>query len=191
MNDIDIARIRKTIEQISSVKKCNVYKTLDGKVEVEVTQRTPIVRIINRDGSGFYLDQDGVIMELSDTYTAKVPLVTGELLESGSLGSIKQILKNERLKETSKLDEIFTLVTAINRDEFMRALTDYIYIDKKGEFNIVPRIGRQDIKLGNTENLENKFINLKSFYKGTINKINIDQYRAISIKFDDQVIGIK
>ena len=191
MNDIDIARIRKTIEQISSVKKCNVYKTLDGKVEVEITQRTPIARILNRDGSGYYLDRDGVIMELSDTYTAKVPLITGELMESGSLGSVKQVLKNERLRETSKLDEIFRLVTAINRNEFMRALTDYIYIDKKGDFNIVPRIGRQDIILGDTTNLENKFINLKSFYQGTINKINIDQYKAISVKYEGQVIGIK
>jgi len=191
MDDIDIERISKTIHQISAVKSCNVYKTLDGQLQVEVTQRTPIARILNKDGSGYYLDDEGYIMELSSNYTAKVPLVTGELNESGSLVSVQHVLRNESLRKTSKLDEVFELVSEINNNEFMSALTDYVYLDKNKDFIIIPRIGRQKIIVGDVNNLEDKFINLRSFYKGTINKINIDMYQAISIKYDEQVIGIK
>ncbi len=191
MDDINIGRIAKAIKQISAVKDCNVYKTLDGRVDVEVTQRIPIARVLNKDGSSYYLDEEGQIMELSSTYTAKVPLITGEINESGSLGSVSTILKDKKLAKKSYLDDAFKLVKSIQQSEFMSALTDYIYIDKNKDFVIVPRIGRQNIVVGDAQNLENKFINLRSFYEGTINKINIDQYKTISIKYNEQVIGIK
>lgn len=191
MEQIDIGKITTFLLQISAVKDCNVYKTLDGQVKIEITQRTPIARIMNQDGSSYYLDDTGQIMSLSQTYTAKVPLVTGKINESPSLGSVKTILENENLTKSSILDNVFVVMQAIEKNEFMKSLTDYMYVDKNGDFVIIPRVGRQNIILGNNKNLEEKFINLKSFYLGTIGKINIDQYKTISVKFDEQVIGTK
>lgn len=191
MDDIDIDRIDKALKLVSAVKDVNIYKTLDGQVQVRVTQRTPIARILNKDNSSYYLDEEGQIMDLSNTYTAQVLLVSGNILESGSLGSVNQILDNDRLAKVSILDDVFVLIKTIDEDTFMKSLTDYIYVDENNEFVIIPRIGRQKILVGDNKDLKDKFTNLKSFYKGTINKINIDKYKALSIKFNEQVIGIK
>ncbi len=70
-----------SIEQVlinnSVIKSAQVYTGLDGSFHVDITQRRPILRVIA--GGGYYVDEEGKIMPLSEKYTARVVVASGEI----------------------------------------------------------------------------------------------------------------
>ena len=78
INDVSFNNIEYLLENHPSIKSANVYSDMQGKVFVSVVQRKPIVRVQNGK-DGYYLDEDGLRMELSDEYTSRMLLVTGEV----------------------------------------------------------------------------------------------------------------
>lgn len=184
LKEIDISKIQKTISKIASVKDAKVYTTLDGQLHIEVSQRTPIVRIINRDGSAFYLDKDFTIMPLSKTYTAKVPVFIGELNISPTC------LQNDSddLKSKEQLEDIYQIVNTVAASEFWSAQCEHFHVSSNGDYEIVPRVGSHKIILGDTNRLNRKFKKLEAFYKKTVNKVDLNRYTAINLKYKDQVV---
>jgi fructosamine-3-kinase len=52
--------------------------SVDGVLKAVVEQKTPVARVFANEGS-FYIDYEGNKMPLSANYTARVPLVSGEI----------------------------------------------------------------------------------------------------------------
>ena len=61
------------------IHSAEVYITVDGILGAKIKQRTPIARIV--DKQDYYLDTEGEKMPLSSVYTARVPIVTGAVME--------------------------------------------------------------------------------------------------------------
>ena len=47
------------------------------------------------------------------------------------------------------------------------------------------------IEFGNNKRLINKIQNLKAFYNRTISKNEIDKYKKINLRFENQVVVVK
>ena len=77
---LDEAGIERRLRAIPCIADVEVYHGLDGIVHVNATQREPVLRVINADGSGFYIDKNGFTMPLSTEFTARVPVFTGHSL---------------------------------------------------------------------------------------------------------------
>ena len=73
MNDVSFKNIENLLANHPSIKSANVYSDMQGKVFVSVVQRKPIVRVQNGK-DGYYLDEDGLRMPLSNEYTARMLL---------------------------------------------------------------------------------------------------------------------
>ncbi|MGY8989738.1 MAG: cell division protein FtsQ/DivIB, partial [Flavobacteriales bacterium] len=78
VNDVSFKNIEYLLVNHPSIKSANVYSDMQGKIYVSVIQRKPIVRVQNGK-EGYYLDEDGLRMELSNEYTARMLLVTGDV----------------------------------------------------------------------------------------------------------------
>lgn len=191
LSEIDINAIHKKLMENSSIKEAFVYTTVDGRCVVEVTQRSPIARIINENGSSFYLDKDGFTMALSSTYTAKVPVFTGEIYEVMTRKSILDYLQNDSLKGSTLLDDIYIFTNAISKDPFWKAQVEHVHINSRKEFEIIPRVGNHKIVLGSIDDLETKFKKLMAFYHNTIYTKDLNVYSAVDVKYDGQVVCIK
>ena len=61
------------------IHSAEVYITVDGILGAKIKQRTPIARVV--DTHDYYLDTEGEKMPLSSVYTARVPIVTGAVME--------------------------------------------------------------------------------------------------------------
>ncbi|HEY8403701.1 MAG TPA: hypothetical protein VIK71_03735 [Flavobacteriales bacterium] len=189
--DIDIAAIHKKLSENSSIKKAHVFTTVDGKCVIQVKQRTPIARILNADGTSFYLDQDGFTMALSNHYTAKVPVFTGVLYEKMSDKSVLDYPADDDYLKSTLLDDIYTLTQFINQNEFWKAQVEHVRVNARHEFEIIPRVGNHLIAIGDVSNLEEKFKKLMAFYANTIHKHDLNQYTAINVEYDGQVVCVK
>jgi cell division protein FtsQ len=192
--DIDIEKIESIVNQVKYVAKGDVYTTLRGNLEINIIQRKPIVRIINRKNQSFYIDQTGVLFPLGKEYSARVIIANGNIKES--LNDTTKLYSFEEFSELniinpSTLQKIYLLATYIARDDFLKAQIEQIYVNKNSEFELTPKVGRHVIIFGDIDNMEKKFNKLFVFYKEGLNKTGWDKYKVINLKYDNQVVCSK
>lgn len=190
VNEIDLVAIHTKLAENSSVREAHVYTTVDGRCMIRVQQRTPIARIFTASGQSFYLDKDGFTMALSDHYTAKVPVFTGDIRENMGTESILDHQEDAEFLDATMLDEIYQLTDFINSNEFWKAQVEHIHV-ANGEFEIIPRVGNHRLKIGDATDLEEKFRKLMAFYANTIHTRDLNQYSSIDVEYRGQVVCVK
>lgn len=181
IDSLQVEPIRRSLLQLPSVKSATVYTTVDGRLFVNVTQRTPLFRVINKAGESYYVDTEGKRMPLSKQYTARVPVLTGEVTTPFAPGAATE-------KEEQLLQKAFHLVNHIESDPFWSAQTEHIAVNDENDFVIVPRIGHCTIVIGDTADLTSKFRRLHAFMLDIAHKSNLNQYKSINVKYRDQVV---
>ncbi len=186
-SQIDTEKLERKLLSLSSVESVEVYKSLKGVLQIEIEQRKPIARVFNRNGYSLYIDDKGKTMQTSEHYTARVMGVNGFLkLKAGE--DYNKIVISDSLKQQTLLDEVYEMANAIHEDEFLNALIEQIYIEKNEEIILIPKVGNQEIMFGKANDIQTKFEKLKLFYTNGINPNNLNLYKTINLKFDNQIV---
>ncbi|MCC6753549.1 MAG: hypothetical protein IT266_06145 [Saprospiraceae bacterium] len=169
------------IEQLPLVQKAEVYIDPENRLRIWVTQRNPVVRVVDIRGNHFYLDATGFKIPISSQYSSRVPVATGAWMP----------VRGNRLdnRELSYYRHLLSLVDAIAADSFARCLVEQIDLDEHGEFTLVPKIGNEKILFGSTENMQDKLSRLRLFYRENMGRKGWNVYQTINLKFEGQVIG--
>nr|WP_067060580.1 cell division protein FtsQ [Mucilaginibacter sp. L294] len=183
IENIDIHELENKLKINPFVEFATVYIDMDGTLQVEVSQRQPILRIMNRFDQDFYVDEHGLKMPLSQNFTARVLAVNGYIDElfANKVDSL----------HTALAKDIFKTADFIRKDSLWDAQIAQLYINKDHEIELVPRVGNQRILLGNADSLATKFNNLKVFYKQALPLVGWDAYKLINIKYMNQVVGVR
>ena len=191
---INTKDLERKLRQYASVKNAEVYVTLNGDIRVEIDQRNPIVRVINKRGQSYYIDQEGTIMPLSSKYSSHVLIANGYIVEHFEVARTRDIdceTDNENWEKNRLICDLYVLSKFIYEDDFWRSQIEQIYVNDDYEFELIPRVGAHIIYLGNIENYETKFRNLRAFYLQGLNVVGWNIYDKISLKFENQVICTK
>jgi cell division protein FtsQ len=154
------------------IKECQVYKSNDKKINIDVVCREPVLKVYDKEGATYYVDIEG--RKISDI---KKPL----LLPVAS-GEIDDSMINNELRN---------VVSVIEKDPFWIAQIEQIYFNDKREAIITPRMGDQIIELGSIKKLDEKLSNLKTFYTKALNSVGWDKYSKLNIKISNKVICTK
>jgi cell division protein FtsQ len=188
--NINLADIETSLNKIFFIKNAEVFRNNNDVLEIHITQRKPIVRIFDIKHFSYYIDNDGNFIPLSKSYTAYVPVAMGEIPHCDSL--FNKNIKNINNKNINKIfKNLFFLVKKLKNNEFTNALLDEIIVNKDNEFEIVPKIGKYKIIIGNTDNLDEKIRNLKAFYSQAAPKTDWNRYSTINIKYQNQIVCTK
>lgn len=175
------------------VKEANVYRTINGELNVSISQRKPILRVINSSYESFYIDDEGSVMPLSDKYTAHVLVASGQIKLSYARLKAAQNSKDKAYtvdNSQQQFLDLLTLASYIYHDQFWKAQIEQIYVNN-GEFELIPRVGTHLIEFGSTENMEKKFRNLKALYQQGLPLAGWNNYSKINLKYNKQVICTK
>lgn len=177
---IPIHQIEQELKQIPYVFSAIVSTDMDGLLTVRIKQREAVVRIINREGQDFYIDSQGHKMPVSLKYVPRVPVVNGFISEpyDGELDSVKSLL----------VADIFKTAQFISNDTLWSSQVVQLYINEHQDIELVPRVGGQQIILGNADSLERKFDRLALFYHKIVPKTGIKAYKSVNLKFAGQII---
>lgn len=177
--EINTSKLEKSLNKQNWTEKAHVYSDMKGNLNVKVYQRVPLFRVLRFDGTQFYVDQYGVKFPVSDHFTARVLMATGNIFERLEKGdSVYSFVGNE----------LFKVASYVDNDAFLKAFIEQIFVRADNELVLVPKIGKQIIIFGNSENLEEKFKKLKMFYKEGLNLIGWSKYSSIDVRFKSQVI---
>lgn len=178
IRSINSRRLEDIVKTNIFVQQGVVYKNWQGVLKIVIIPRRPIARIIASDQQRRYIDEEGVLLPLSDRYTARVLLVDVALLQG----------VKTNLKECSYSASLLALLNYIDRNPFWRAQIAYMRIDEKGKITMRTQIGKQRIELGRPEAIERKLAKLVLFYKQVIPYKGWNTYRRVNIEFDNQIV---
>lgn len=183
LESINIHSLESQLKANPFVQSAKVYEDMDGEIEVEISQRQPILRILNHNNQDYYVDEHGLKIPLSQNFTAMV-LVANGFIEEPFGGQVDTL-------HTETAKAIFRTADFIRKDSLWAAQIAEIYVNQQHEIELIPRVGNQRILLGDADSLDNKFRNLYIFYKKALPQAGWGTYKAINIKYANQVVGIR
>ncbi|MDP9046637.1 MAG: cell division protein FtsQ [Bacteroidota bacterium] len=183
VENINIHDLENRLRANPFIEFATVYTDMDGTISVEITQRQPILRLINRYDQDFYVDQHGLKIPLSVNFTARVPVANG-LIDELFANRVDTL-------NTTLARDLFKTAAYISKDSLWSAQIAQLYVNQNHEIELVPRVGNNRILLGNADSLDTKFHNLLVFYKKALPQVGWDAYRVINVKYTNQVVGVK
>lgn len=169
--NLDLNKLEKRLNAQEMIEKSDVYVSIDGILKAVVKQKTPIARIFE-GGTSFYIDYEGNRMPLSSNFTARVPLVSGEINK----------------KNNGDLAELFR---AIQDDSFLKKNIIGIEIMPDGSLKMHNRNFDYQIEFGKLTDLERKFKNYKAFFQKAVLDSSLYKYKKIDLRFTEQVVCTK
>lgn len=175
-----------------TIANAEVYKTLNGELVVEVSQRTPIVRIFSFSGDSYYLDSTGKVMPPSSKYTSRVFVANGHIYDDfKEVNQLNAAHLPDSLKKRHLVDDIFKYAQFIRNDPFWSLQIEQLYVNKDMEVELIPRVGNHRIVFGDATDLTAKFRKLRIFYEKGLKMTGWNEYSVINLKFADQVVCTK
>lgn len=179
LKSIDVTRVERVLEEDPLIFDADVFVDAKNIVRIGITQRKPVLRIIDRNGLNYYLDEKGIKMPLSKHFTTRVLVATG---------SIPPYIPAFMEQPNHRLNAVFALTELVRHDTFLEAMIEQIHIEEDGDFILVPLIGDQRIILGPYERMEEKLNNLKLFYREGMPYEGWRTYRTINLSYKGQIV---
>jgi cell division protein FtsQ len=178
----ELENIEKSIKIIPQVKKSDAYTDANGNLNIKIEQRVPIFRVYNLQGQTFYVDEDGIKFPTSLNYTAKVPIITGNISEVCDT--------NQHIKSV-ELNRVYKVIQTINKNRLWQSMIGQYNINEKKQIELIPRFGSCTIIFGDDKNIEQKLKRLDIFYFDVLKKIGWNHYKVINIMYKNQVVCLK
>lgn len=168
---LDLNKLEKSINSNPMIEKSEVFVSIDGVLKAVVKQKTPIARVFNDEGS-FYIDYQGNIMPLSDEFTARVPIISGEISKENK-GNFDKLLR------------------FVYKDDFLKKNIIGIQILPDGSLKMMNRNFDYEIEFGKIVNVKRKFSNYKAFFQKAVLDSSLQKYKKINLRFIQQVVCTK
>lgn len=179
INDINLGMLEERVESNPFVHQAELYKTLNNELQVTVTLKRPIARIMINNGPDAYITTTGEVFPVSSQFVSRVILISGK--------GTDQMKKAEFW--TGDGGEYLNLFNKINEDEFWRAQLAECYINSKGKLEFLPQVSKQLIEFGYPDNIESKFKKLKVFYTQVLPSKGWNTYSRVNLEYKDQIIA--
>ncbi len=182
LKNIEVGRIENEIEKNAFVQLAETWLDATGQLHINIVQKQPIARVINRYGVNYYINKSNNKMPVSSKFTSRVPVVTGNISEG---------LEHSNLIETELLKNILEISQFIHSNTFWNAQIEQIVVTDNDEFILIPKLGDHKIEFGGVNNMKSKFEKLELFYKEGLDYMGWEKYSIIKLDFDGQVVCVK
>jgi cell division protein FtsQ len=192
VDSVNTVFVEEVIRKHPAVKKVSAYLTVDGKLNIRVQQRKPVLRVINKHWHHYYIDEDGGIIPITRLYSSYTLVANGNISESFDPYRATNIFPANRDSSyrPSIVYDLFQVAWYIRNDYFWSTQIEQLFVDGRGDIQLIPRVGSQLIIFGSGSDINNKFENLRAMYK-IFNEIGWNQYKSINLKYKDQVVCTK
>ena len=165
---VDLNTLETVLNDHEMIEKAEVFSNIDGSLNAHIKQKTPIVRYVS-DNAKYYLDNKGDRIPLSENFSARVPVVVGQI-------------------NVDKKSEYVYLFNEIAKDDFLKKSITGLTILSSGSVVMTNRDYDFEIIFGNPINVDKKLKNYKAFYKHAIKDTLIKNYKTVSLLFTEQVV---
>ena len=184
VDSVDIYRMEDMLDKQSAVLKSEVYLTPDGKLNVLIRQREPVIRF-QKGNIGFYADERGYIFPLQSKYTANVPVVDGDLpirYREGFRG------EPESPEEAAWLRGVLELLDYISKSRTWSDGIVQMSVSGRDGLILVPRSGKEKFIFGYPDDIPQKFSRIEKYYQYIRPEKGAGCYSTVNVKYDGQIV---
>jgi len=194
MGLINTKLLEESISKNVYVQSVYVYKSFGGEINIDITQRRPIIRCMTTGGQHFYIDENGGFMPVSKNFTPRLIIAHGHL----GMHEIKQRVLYE--KDTAKynkvyhktnLNDVYAMAKYIDTSTYWKAQLSEIVVNSKEDITLIPQYWPHIIQFGDSKNMVEKFDKLYLFYSKELNKFDLQKYSRINLKYNNQIVCVK
>ena len=179
LKDINTRKLEELLEKNAYIREADVSTDISGRMEIRVEQRVPLVRIMPEGKKGFYLDTQGEVLPLSDHFIPLILLVSGHINKpDGDHGG-------------GQLEEVHHFCSYVSTHPFWSQQIVQLYVNRRGEYEMIPRVGAHQILLGSLDGWDRKLRNLELLYRQGFSAYGWNTYGTINLKYTNQVICTK
>ncbi len=187
IKSVNTIRIKGNIAKNPYVKAVDVYLNLSGDVMVNITERTPVLRIYNLKNNSCYVDTEGNLFPLSKYFAPRVLPANGYI--KAKLITGKNI--HAKLYKNTSLPGLYLLAKKIEANGFLKASISQLFVNSKGNIDMAPELGRFIFHLGDSSDMEIKLENLEAFSKKVLARGGWSKYRSINLQYTNQIVCTK
>ncbi len=191
ISEVNTDKIERVVFSNSLIKHCKVYTNIAGELFVEISQREPVVRIIDKKQNNYYLDLEGSVIAMSNKFTPHLLVVNGYISTPFNSSGVENIFDRKFDGKANTLRDIHQFALYLKHHSFWNAQIEQLYVNKSGEYEMIPRVGPHLIELGAMDNFEEKLEKLKIFYEEGLNNVGWNHYLKINLKYKDQIVCSK
>jgi len=193
LEDINTREIERVLRSRVYIKSARAYTSVDGKLNIEIEQREPVIRIQSANGYNVYITDDNHVMPITGSFFANVPIITGNPSLPFATNYSGDIFAEENAEKFSEksynfIHNLINFVSFLKKDDFWGAQIVQINIIQGDQMELIPRTGDAVILLGDIDGFRGKLDKLMKFYKKGLAYEGWDKYKYIDLRFDGQVI---
>ncbi len=181
INRIDLRAIEKTLLLDRHIQDAELYGDLKGNLIVRVELRRPMARIVQDDAPDAYVAEDGVIMSVSDKFSARVMILSGK--------GMKPMVEAGNLTKTETGQKLKEMIEYVLDDSFWTAQVAQMDLNSRGEITIYPQVTGQVVEFGSPDNYEDKLRKLMVFYKDILPQKGWTRYEKVNLTYEGQIIA--
>lgn len=182
IDQIPVAGIEEAIAQNPYVEQVHVFIDMNEQLHIDIVQKQPFIRIINKFGVHYYIDKNANKIPVNNKFTCRVPIVTGMIDEGYDKGG-------NAVSET--MLEIHEVMKYIHEDPFLWAQTEQVEVKEDGVMHLIPKLGDHRIVLGQSDQVDEAFQKLRIFYREGMPFAGWDTYSTIDLSYKGQVVCTK
>ncbi len=188
LDDINLKNTEDLLKQNVWIKDAEMFFDNHQVLHVNISQREPLARVFTVNGNSFYIDSTGLRLPANENATARITAFTSFPSDLPAGRHDKKLLSKP---DSLVLKDVTRLAKHIAADSFMNNQTAQVNITRQGTYEIIPVIGDQVIRIGTADDLDEKFIKLRAFYKQVWSKTGFERYGVIDVQYEGQVVAIK
>lgn len=184
LDSIDLTKIESIASVRNAVKTSEAYTTHDGKLNIKITQRRPIVRFQN-GSAGFYADEDGFLFPLQKSFSAEVPIVEGALpvrVSDAANGRMTDPRQEEWIMQ------IIGMVKCFNDDRRWKDCITQIHINGHHELEVATRRGEEVFLFGQPTDIPEKMDKMETYFRVILPSRN-KPYGKVDLRFKGEILG--
>ncbi|NHN26478.1 cell division protein FtsQ [Flavobacterium jejuense] len=166
--EVDLKSLETALNNHKMIEKCEIFSTIDGSLNTNIKQKTPIVRYVSGN-TMYYLDNKGINIPLSENFSARVPIVMGNF-------------------DDENKDNYVLLFNEIYKDDFLKKNITGIKILPSGSVILTNRNYDYKIIFGKPVYVEKKLKNYKAFFHHAVKDTLIKNYKEVNVMFTEQVV---
>lgn len=180
LNELPLQKIESELMKSPYVSAADVHMDMDGTMQVAVQQREVVVRIINQVGQEYYVDSKGSKIPVTLKYVPHVMVANGNIRE-GYKKALEPV-------QSTMVKDLVKIVEETKGDELWSNQIVQLYVNDEKDIEIVPRVGNQQLIIGNADSLSYKLDRLKKFYTHILPKVGTDAYSKVNVKYSGQIV---
>lgn len=180
IGQINTKALEKEIGRWDYIRNVEVSVDLSNYLVIDIIQDIPLVRLIGQKGESKYLNRNLQLLPLSESYTSRIPLVTGSGADS---------LMNNAFLLTEKGQQMIALIRYVTESTLWSKQIAQIEINGKGYTKLYPQIGNEEIVFGYPKDLKKKFSKLLTYYREIAPKEGWNRYQQVNLTVDGQIIS--